>query len=190
MRKGVKTKEDLQCLLNLTKNLDRRHWDDEMEDYKTELGKLVLSHDRELYRLNTTLGSIGPLYFAFDNKEKTDYSSIYEYVDYLEKAIVTLQNKRFYDVGDLRHKKYVNDIRMYAYTLETIALEHDAYVKNTYEQRDWYNPLRRVNQMETVDAIELLEIHLRKSYTKRQLDKIYNKRISDESYLLTLMQMV
>jgi hypothetical protein len=161
-----------------------------MEDYKTELGKLVLSHDRELYLKNPTLGDIGPLYFAFDNNEKNDCSSIYEYVDYLEKAIVTLQQKKFYDVGDVRHKHNCNDIREYASKLETIALDHDAYIMDAYEERDWYNPLRRINQMDTIDAIELLEIHLRNSYTKRQLDTIYNKRASDESYLLKLMQMV
>ena len=189
---GVKTREELSDLLNLTENKHRRPWDDEIEDYKTELGKLVLSYDRELYCKNPTLGDIGHLYFAFDpysDKEpmaQYDYGSIYEYVDYLEKAIYTLQKKKY---GSRNSYVYHTDIREFASMLEDIAWEHDAYIMDAYEEHDWYNPLRRIQQVEMSAATNLLETYLSETYTERQLNKIYNNRISDEAYLLTLTQM-
>lgn len=190
---GVSTIEELRCLRNFI-NDDRRRWDDGIEDYKTELGKLVLKHDRELYYNNPTLGDIGHLYFAFDPYSdeqpmaQYDYGSVYEYVDYLEEAIDTLQRK---SPNTIRHRNswyYHGDIREYASILEILSLEHDAYIMGAYEEHDWYNPLRRIQHIQMSSAINLLETYLRDTYTERQLDKIYNNRISDESYLLTLTQ--
>ena len=194
IERGVKTREELSDLLNLTENKHLRPWDDEIEDYKTELGKIVLKHDRELYYENPTLGDIGHLCFAFDPYSdeqpmaQYDYGSIYEYVDYLETAIETLQPKKCFNIKHRNSYYYHADIRRYAEILEDIAWEHDAYIMGAFEERDWYNPLRRIQQMEMSAAINLLETYLSETYTERQLNKIYNSRISDEAYLLTLTQ--
>jgi len=194
IERGVSTREELKYLWNLF-NDDRRRWDDEMEDYKTELGKMVLKHDRELYYNNPTLGNIGHLFFAFDPYSdeqpmaQYDYGSIYEYVDYLETAIETLQQKM---PSDIRHRNsyyYHGDIREYAQRLEDIAWNGDAYIMDAYEERDWYNPLRRIQHMDIGSATNLLETYLRRTYTERQLNKIYNNRLSNDAYLLTLTQM-
>jgi hypothetical protein len=203
---NCQTRDDLRHLLALTSSdtRNRRYWDDEIEDYKTELEKLVVKYDSELYEKNPTQYEIIYRYFTFNPysdeipKFEHIYDSIYEYVDYLETAIKTLQpkkylhNKKLYNTDDLRHgNSYYRsvDIRQYAKVLEEIAWEYDAYVMSVYDERDWYNPLRRIPQMELKDAINLLEFYLRATYTERQLNKIYNQRISDESYLLTLTQM-
>jgi len=194
IERGVSTREELKKLWDFI-NDDRRNWDDGIEDYKTELGKIVLKHDRELYYENPTLGDIGHLCFAFDPYSdeqpmaQYDYGSTYEYVDYLETAIETLQPKKCFNIKHRNNYYYHTDIRRYAEILEDIAWEHDAYIMDAYEERDWFNPLRRIQQMEMGSAINLLETYLRKTYTERQLNKVYNNRLSNEAYLLTLTQM-
>ncbi len=194
IERGVSTREELKKMGDFI-NDDRRHWDDEIEDYKTELSKIVLKHDRELYYNNPTLGDIGHLYFTFDPYsdkqpvEQYDYGSIYEYVDYLETAIETLQPKKCFNIKHRNSYYYHTDIREYAQRLEDIAWEYDAYIMGAFEERDWFNPLRRIQQMEMSAAINLLETYLRETYTERQLNKIYKNRISDDAYLLTLTQM-
>jgi hypothetical protein len=163
--------------------------------YKNKLFQLANAYDRITYLDNPTEHDVSSIYFVFDPYSDLEpmaqynYGSIYEYAGYLEEAMVSLKYETSDEIIKLRVEYISEDICKYAKILENRAWQHDTNTMDVFEECDWFNPLRRYTQLELGDSIDLLETHLLKTYTHRQLKKLHTKCASDASYLLSLSQM-
>jgi hypothetical protein len=150
--------------------------------------------DASRYAVGYLQHDVRTIFFVFDPysdappKSQYDYSSIHEYVDYLEMALVELRYVSPDVSRKLRIDSYLVGIDEYANELERIAWNCDAEMMTSLNESDWYNPLRRIQTMEVRDAIAFLETQLLFSYSEKYLRKLH-QRVSDTSYLLTLTQM-
>jgi hypothetical protein len=162
--------------------------------YENELFLLAETYDREIYNNSPVYHDISSIYFVFDPYSDLEpmaqynYGSIYEYVDYLEKAMISLK----YETSDTIERwriDYCHNIRSYANMLENRAWQYDTHTMDAFAECDWFNPLRRYMQLELGDSITLLETHLLANYTKQQLRKLHSESASDASYLLSLSRM-
>ena len=163
--------------------------------YKNELFLLADTCDRIKYYECPVYHDVRSIYFVFDPYSDLEpmaqynYGSIYEYVDYLEKAMISLKYETSDKIQKMRVENCNVNIRIYANLLENRAWQHDTNAMDAFAECEWFNPLRRYTQLELGDSIALLETHLRATYTERQLRKLHTERASDASYLLTLSQM-
>ncbi len=113
------------------------------------------------------------------------YGSIYEYVAYMENAIVSLE---YSTLDDIRGE-FCNDIREYARILESLATKHDQHIMETRDYYFWFNPLRRYNQIQFADSdekIRFLEYHIR--LRNRKLPKRLRKYMNDPTNYITMLQ--
>jgi hypothetical protein len=121
--------------------------------------------------------------------EQYPYSSIYEYVAYMENAIVSL----LYSTLDKIRSEFCGDIREYAGYLEKFALECDWRVANELEPHLWFHPMRRYNQIQFNDLnenIAFLEYHImsRGLLSKKALQR--KRKSNDIGYITTLQSIL
>ena len=94
-------------------------------EYWVELAKMCENYDWELYNENPVFHDVESVYFVFEPGSNTKpmyqypYTSIYEYVHYMEMAIISLGYRT--TLEDL----YLDDTVEYARVLEQIAMDGD-----------------------------------------------------------------
>jgi len=133
------------------------------------------------------------MYFVFDPGSDVNpihqysYRSIYEYVAYMENAIVSL----LYGTLDQIRVELCGDIREYAIFLEKIALECDNKVMDELDTHLWFHPMRRYNQIqlnELSEKIAFLEHHILEQclLCKKALRRMRRYSSNDTGYIIML----
>ena len=161
--------------------------------YWIELARICEDYDWEIYTGNPVDHGVNYVYFVFDvwsdvkPIEQYPYTSIYEYVAYMENAIVSL----LYSTLDEIRAEFYDDIREYALYLEKFALECDWKVVNEVEPHLWFHPMRRYNQIQFNDineSISFLEHHILTQglLSKKALQRIRKSNCNDIGYITTL----
>jgi hypothetical protein len=165
--------------------------------YWIELAQICEDYDWEIYTGNPVDHGVNYVFFVFnvwcDVKpiEQYPYSSIYEYVAYMENAIVSL----LYNTLDQIRAEFCGDIREYAGYLEKFALECDWRVANELEPHLWFHPMRRYNQIQFNDLnenIAFLEYHImsRGLLSKKALQRKRKSNCNDIGYITTLQSIL
>jgi hypothetical protein len=163
--------------------------------YWIELARICEDYDWEIYTATPVDHGVNYVFFVFnvwcDVKpiEQYPYSSIYEYVAYMENAIVSL----LYSTLDKIRSEFCGDIREYAGYLEKFALECDWRVANELEPHLWFHPMRRYNQIQFNDLnenIAFLEYHImsRGLLSKKALQR--KRKSNDIGYITTLQSIL
>ena len=161
--------------------------------YWIELARICEDYDWSLYNNVPVDHGVEHMYFAFDPGSDVNpmhqypYGSIYEYVAYMENAIVSL----LYSTHDKIRAEFYGDIREYAIFLEKFALECDNNVMDELDTHLWFHPMRRYNQTHFTDfseKIAFLEYHVisRGLSCKKVLQRM---RRNDIGYITTLQSM-
>lgn len=161
--------------------------------YWIELARICEDYDWSLYNNVPVDHGVEHLYFAFNPGSDVNpmhqypYGSIYEYVAYMENAIVSL----LYSTHDKIRAEFYGDIREYAIFLEKFALECDNNVMDELDTHLWFHPMRRYNQTHFTDfseKIAFLEYHVisRGLSCKKVLQRM---RRNDIGYITTLQSM-
>ena len=161
--------------------------------YWVELAIICEDYDWGLYNSDPVDHGVEHMYFAFDPgsdvnpMHKYPYGSIYEYVAYMENAIVSL----LYSTHDKIRAEFYGDIREYAIFLEKFALECDNNVMDELDTHLWFHPMRRYNQTHFTDfseKIAFLEYHVisRGLLSRKSLKRM---RRNDIGYITTLQSM-
>ena len=161
--------------------------------YWIELARICEDYDWSLYNSDPVDHGVEHMYFAFNPgsdvnpMQQYPYGSIYEYVAYMENAIVSL----LYSTHDKIRAEFYGDIREYAIFLEKFALECDNNVMDELDTHLWFHPMRRYNQTHFTDFSEkivFLEYHVisRGLLCKKVLQRM---RRNDIGYITTLQSM-
>lgn len=188
LERGVATRRSLRrlyksCVCASVPEELRREY--KYYEYWVELAKMSENHDWELYNENPIEHDAESVYFAFDPGSNTKpmyqypYTSIYEYVHYMEMAIISLGYRT--TLEDL----YLDDTVEYARVLEQIAMDGDNRVMNNFDRRMWFHPMRRYKS--TAD-IDFLEYHLLSNDLLRKKDlKRILKYSNNDGYAYIIM---
>lgn len=165
--------------------------------YWIELARICEDYDWEIYTATPVDHGVNYVFFVFnvwsDVKpiEQYPYSSIYEYVAYMENAIVSL----LYSTLDQIRSEFCGDIREYAGYLESLAMNCDWRVANELEPHLWFHPMRRYNQIyfnDISEGIVFLEYHIlsRGLLCKKALQRMRKSNCNDIGYITTLQSML
>ena len=161
--------------------------------YWVELAIICEDYDWGLYNSDPVDHGVEHMYFAFDPGSDVNpmhqypYGSIYEYVAYMENAIVSL----LYSTLDKIRAEFYGDIREYATFLEKFALECDNKVMDELDTHLWFHPMRRYNQIQFNDfseKIAFLEHHILEQclLCKKALRRMRRYSSNDTGYIIML----
>lgn len=196
LSRSVVTSKQLRKLYNSCKRVDPpQHLIGEYQyyEYWVELCQICEDYDWDLYMSDPVDHCAEHMYFAFDPGSNTKpmyqypYSSIYEYVAYMENVIVSL----LYGTLDELRTEFYNDIREYAQFLEKFALEHDNKVMDELDAQLWFHPMRRYNQIRfnnISENISFLEYHIIDQHLlcKKALRRMRKYSGNDTGYIIML----
>lgn len=200
LSRGLVTKKQLQKIYKSCDRVDPPIYmrsEYQYYQYWIELARICEDYDWEIYTGNPVDHGVNYVYFVFNvwcnvkPIEQYPYSSIYEYVAYMENAIVSL----LYSTLDKIRAEFYGDIREYAGYLETLALECDWKVVNELEPHLWFHPMRRYNQIyfnDISESIAFLEHHIvsRGLLCKKALQRIRKSNCNDIGYITTLQSTI
>jgi hypothetical protein len=165
---GVATRKKLDKIYkscNRTLSPDHLISEYQYYEYRVTLIQMCEDHDWNTYIEDPVDHGVYYVHFVFDPWSTIEpmvqyaYGSIYEYVVYMENAIVSLE---YGTLDDLR-SEFRDDIREYSRFLESFAKENDQTVMRTLKYEFWFHPMRRYNQIQFVDyyeKIQFLEYHI------------------------------
>ena len=161
--------------------------------YWIELARICEDYDWSLYNSDPVDHGVEHMYFAFNPgsdvnpMQQYPYGSIYEYVAYMENAIISL----LYSTLDKIRAEFYGDIREYATFLEKFALECDNKVMDELDTHLWVHPMRRYNQIQFNDfseKIAFLEHHILEQclLCKKALRRMRRYSSNDTGYIIML----
>ncbi len=194
LTRGVVTKKRLTKILNSCDRVDSPDYlrsEYKQYQYWVELAKMCEDYDWNLYVEHPVDHGINYVHFVFDVCSSVEpiyqypYGSIYEYVAYMENAIVSLK----YSTLDEIRNSFYNNINAYASFLESFAKECDKYIMNNLEYELWFNPMRRYNQIQfntDDEKIQFLEFHVQ--LRRANITKKANKYKNDNLNYITMLQ--
>ena len=192
--RGVVTRKKLDKIYkSCTRALPPDHLLSEYQyyEYWVALTQMCEDYDWNLYMDDPVDHGVNYVHFVFDPWstlrpiDQYAYNSIYEYVAYMENAIVSLE----YSTLDELRGEFCDDIREYARNLESFAVEHDQMVVQTLKYEFWFHPMRRYNQIQFADSeekIQFLEYHI--VLRNNKIPKKLRKYTSDPLNYITMLQ--
>jgi len=162
-------------------------------EYWVTLAQLCEDYDWDLYMENPVDHDINNIYFVFDPQSdmkpiyQYPYGCIYEYVAYMENAIVSL----LYGTLEELRMEFHNDINEYAGFLEAFSSRYDNKIMDELDPSLWFHPMRRYNQIRFNDlseSIAFLEHHIveQRMVCKKALRRMRSHSGNETGYLIML----